>query len=224
VHAYPWACPFVRSAARRTLGTVTVVFSDVTGSTSLGERLDAEALRRVMSRYFDEMESVIEQDRGVRLSIRTGVNTGEVVAGDVSAGQKLVTGNAVNIAARLEQSARPGEVLIGADTRRLVHEAVRVEAVAPLRLKGKTERVSPRDRTETRLRSGPTERRQGRTRRQPRAQALVLRPRRDWCAGSLSEAPQALREVGLPRIETKKQFLPHLLIREEDIGLFGVDL
>jgi Adenylate and Guanylate cyclase catalytic domain len=218
----------------------------------------------VMSRYFDEMESVIErdavmavfgipqlheddalravraaaamrerlavlndeleQDRGVRLSIRTGVNTGEVVAGDVSAGQKLVTGNAVNIAARLEQSARPGEVLIGADTRRLVHEAVRVEAVAPLRLKGKTERVSPRDRTETRLRSGPTERRQGRTRRQRRAQALVLRPRRDWCAGSLSEAPQALREVGLPRIETKKQFLPHLLIREEDIGLFGVDL
>jgi class 3 adenylate cyclase len=62
VHAYPWACPFVRSAARRTLGTVTVVFSDVTGSTSLGERLDAEALRRVMSRYFDEMESVIERD------------------------------------------------------------------------------------------------------------------------------------------------------------------
>ena len=36
--------------------TVTVVFCDITDSTSLGERLDAEALRRVMSRYFDEME------------------------------------------------------------------------------------------------------------------------------------------------------------------------
>jgi class 3 adenylate cyclase len=44
--------------------TVTVVFSDVSGSTSLGERLDAEALRRVMSRYFDEMEGVLERHGG----------------------------------------------------------------------------------------------------------------------------------------------------------------
>jgi class 3 adenylate cyclase/tetratricopeptide (TPR) repeat protein len=171
--------------------TVTIVFSDVSGSTSLGERLDAEALRRVMSRYFDEMEGVLERhggtvekfigdavmavfgipqlheddalravraavemrerlaalneelerDRGVQLSIRTGVNTGEVVAGDASAGQKLVTGDAVNVAARLEQAAQPGEILIGAATRGLVREAVRVEALAPLPLKGKTEPV-----------------------------------------------------------------------------------
>src|SRR5439155_1009338 len=44
--------------------TVTVVFSDITGSTSLGERLDPEALRRVMSRYFDEMERVLERHGG----------------------------------------------------------------------------------------------------------------------------------------------------------------
>ena len=44
--------------------TVTVVFSDVSGSTSLGERLDPEALRRVMSRYFDEMEGVLERHGG----------------------------------------------------------------------------------------------------------------------------------------------------------------
>jgi class 3 adenylate cyclase len=43
---------------------VTVVFADVTGSTGLGERLDPEALRRVMSRYFDEMAAVIERHEG----------------------------------------------------------------------------------------------------------------------------------------------------------------
>ena len=43
---------------------VTIVFADVTGSTSLGERLDPEALRRVMGRYFDEMAAVIERHGG----------------------------------------------------------------------------------------------------------------------------------------------------------------
>ena len=53
------------------------------------------------------------RDRGVRLEVRIGVNTGEVVAGDPTAGQALVTGDAVNVAARLEQAAAPGEILIG---------------------------------------------------------------------------------------------------------------
>ncbi len=43
---------------------VTVVFADVTGSTALGERLDPEALRRVMTRYFDQMAAVIERHEG----------------------------------------------------------------------------------------------------------------------------------------------------------------
>ena len=43
---------------------VTIVFADVTGSTALGERLDPEALRRVMGRYFDEMAAVIERHGG----------------------------------------------------------------------------------------------------------------------------------------------------------------
>jgi class 3 adenylate cyclase len=50
-----------RTEVRR---TVTVVFSDITGSTSLGERLDPEAVRRVLSRYFDEMEGVLERHGG----------------------------------------------------------------------------------------------------------------------------------------------------------------
>src|SRR6478609_9694962 len=55
----------------------------------------------------------LEHERGVRLSIRTGVNTGEVVAGDPSAGQAFVTGDAVNVAKRLEGAAAAGEILIG---------------------------------------------------------------------------------------------------------------
>jgi len=72
------------------------------------------------------------------LEVRIGVNTGEVVAGT---GETLVTGDAVNVAARLEQAAGAGEVLIGAGTEPLVRNAVRSEPVEPLTLKGKSEPV-----------------------------------------------------------------------------------
>jgi class 3 adenylate cyclase/tetratricopeptide (TPR) repeat protein len=71
------------------------------------------------------------------IALRIGVNTGEVVAGDPISGQTLVTGDAVNVAARLEQAANPGEVLLGAATQRLVRGAVDAEPMAPLELKGK---------------------------------------------------------------------------------------
>ncbi len=171
--------------------TVTIVFSDLKGSTNLGEALDSESLREVMSRYFDEMRTELERHGGtiekfigdavmavfglptlheddalravraaagmkralerlndelervwgVRLTNRTGVNTGEVVAGDPTAGQRLVTGDAVNVAARLEQAAPANDVLLGELTYQLVKDAVEVEAVEPLELKGKAERV-----------------------------------------------------------------------------------
>ena len=170
---------------------VTIVFADVMGSTALGERLDPEALRRVMGRYFDEMEAVIERHggvvekfigdavmavfgiprlheddpvravraasemtevlstlnleldvaHGVEIQVRIGVNSGEVVAGDPASGQRLVTGDPVNVAARLEQAAAPGTVLLGETTYRLVKDAVEVELVEPLSLKGKAEPV-----------------------------------------------------------------------------------
>jgi len=69
---------------------------------------------------------------------RIGVTTGEVVTGTE---ERLATGDAVNVAARLEQAAQPGEVLIGQPTLRLVREAVEVEQVEPLELKGKAEPV-----------------------------------------------------------------------------------
>ena len=73
------------------------------------------------------------------LEARIGVNTGEVVVG--GEGETLVTGDAVNVAARLEQSAPAGHVLIGPETRLLVRDAVRVESVEPLTLKGKSHPV-----------------------------------------------------------------------------------
>ena len=171
--------------------TVTVLFADISGSTALGERLDPESLRGIMSRYFEEMRSAIEQhggtvekfigdavmavfgvptvheddalravraasqmreildtlnaelerDFGARLQVRIGINTGEVVAGDPSAGETFVTGDTVNVAARFEQTAEPGEVVFGEETHRLVRDAVRVEPVEPLELKGKTDKV-----------------------------------------------------------------------------------
>jgi class 3 adenylate cyclase/tetratricopeptide (TPR) repeat protein len=171
--------------------TVTIVFSDLKGSTAMGEKLDSEAVREVMSRYFDEMRDALERhggtvekyigdaimavfglprvheddalravraaaemrerlaalneelDRrwGVTVGNRTGVNTGEVVAGDPTTAQRLVTGDTVNTAARLEQAAPPSNVLIGETTFRLVRHAVEVEEVEPLELKGKAERV-----------------------------------------------------------------------------------
>ena len=69
---------------------------------------------------------------------RLGVNTGEVVTGTK---ERLVTGDTVNVAARLEQAATPGEVLIGEATEGLVHQVVAAEPVEPLALKGKAEPV-----------------------------------------------------------------------------------
>ena len=69
---------------------------------------------------------------------RIGVNTGEVVTGTE---ERLATGDAVNVAARLEQAAEPGEVLIGEETMRLVRAAVSVGEEWRLDLKGKADPV-----------------------------------------------------------------------------------
>src|SRR5207244_6452215 len=83
----------------------------------------------------------LEQQWGVRLEGRIGVNTGEVVAGDPRHRERFVTGDAVNVAARLEQAAVPGDLLVGHNTYLLVRDAVEVASVDPLDLKGKEEPV-----------------------------------------------------------------------------------
>jgi class 3 adenylate cyclase/tetratricopeptide (TPR) repeat protein len=184
-------CPFCgadlgapsRRAVRK---TVTVLFCDIVGSTQLGERLDPEPFRHVMSRYYttmqvvirrhgghiekfigdavmavfgvpqaheddalravraaietrgalDELNEELERTLGVTIQTRTGINTGEVIAGDTRQYESYVTGGPVNIAARLEQAAGPGETVIGAETERLVHAAVALEQLPALTLKG----------------------------------------------------------------------------------------
>ena len=81
-------------------------------------------------------------DRGIAIRFRTGVNTGEVVAGDPTAAANLVTGDTVNTAARLEQNAPPGEVYLGRPTYQLVRDAVEAEPVEPIAAKGKAEPVA----------------------------------------------------------------------------------
>ena len=49
----------------------------------------------------------------MEIANHVGVNTGEVIAGDARLGQRLVTGDAVNTAARLEQAAGAGEIVLG---------------------------------------------------------------------------------------------------------------
>jgi class 3 adenylate cyclase/tetratricopeptide (TPR) repeat protein len=92
-----------------------------------------DALRAV--RAAAEMREALPE---LGLQGRIGITTGEVVTG---AEEVLATGDAVNVAARLEQVAAPGEVLLGAPTVRLVGEACDVEAVEPFALKGKSKPV-----------------------------------------------------------------------------------
>jgi predicted ATPase/class 3 adenylate cyclase len=170
---------------------VTVLFTDMTGSTVMGEQLDPESLRQVMRRFFTEMTAVLQRHAatiekyigdavmavfghpvtheddalravraavemrdalallnaelratwGVTLETRTGINTGEVLAASVVDSQSLVFGDVVNVAARLEQAAEPGEVLVGDSTFRMVRDALVAAPVGPLPLKGKSQPV-----------------------------------------------------------------------------------
>ncbi|MEP6476487.1 MAG: adenylate/guanylate cyclase domain-containing protein [Actinomycetota bacterium] len=186
------ATPFpYASTAGHARKVVTVVFCDVVGSTPLAEDLEPERVRGVLSRFFEEMRTVLERhggsvekyigdavmavfgtpvvheddavravraaadmrealkalnadlERTIGLSIatRTGVNTGEVTLGDAERGPAIL-GDAVNTAARLQQAAPPGGILLGRDTYRLVRGSVRVGEASSLVLKGKGEAVT----------------------------------------------------------------------------------
>jgi predicted ATPase/class 3 adenylate cyclase len=166
---------------------VTVLFADLTGSTALGEQLDPEGLRALLSEYFGAMASVIESQggvvekfigdavmavfgiptaheddaeralraalgmqarlrelnaeiaarHGVELTMRIGVNSGEVIAG-TEADQFMVTGDVVNVAARLQQTAEPGEVATGERTYLATRGAFATEPIELRELKGKS--------------------------------------------------------------------------------------
>ena len=71
-----------------------------------------------------DLDEAVRGERGASVEWKIGINTGEVVAGDAAAGQRIVTGDPVNVAARLEGAAAPGEILLGAETHALVRNDV----------------------------------------------------------------------------------------------------
>ena len=101
-----------------------------------------DALRAVraaveMRERLAALNGELEQAWGVSLEMRVGVNTGEVVAGDPVASPSLAVGDAVNVAARLQQAAESGDILIGEETCRLVRDAVELSDPEELRLRGR---------------------------------------------------------------------------------------
>ncbi len=162
---------------------VTILFADVTGSTSLGEELDPEDVRALMGRYYEHARDVIsryggtlekfigdavmavfglpvahdddaeralaaamalrdatQQDTllGESFQLRMGVNTGEVMATtDAARSDFLVTGDTVNVAARLEQNANPGEIIASERTAHAARMAFLFEEPREVQVKGK---------------------------------------------------------------------------------------
>ncbi|WP_445978223.1 AAA family ATPase [Streptomyces poriferorum] len=97
----------------------------------------ALAAARGMITGLDGLNAELEREHGVRLAVRIGVNTGEVVVSvDPAARQALVSGEVVNIGARLEQHAGPGEILIGPATLRAAGPSAVTESAGALSLKG----------------------------------------------------------------------------------------
>jgi class 3 adenylate cyclase/WD40 repeat protein len=180
----------LRAAEGRARKTLTVLFADLVGSTALGERLDPEALRGLVGRYYDVADAAVarhggrvamlagdgvlaafglpvlhEDDalRAVRAAwdlregliglnaelaaegapefrVRIALNTGELLVG-ADPTEPLV-GDALNVAARLQEVAAPGEIVLAEPTVHAVGEGARLEPLGPRRLKGRGEPVA----------------------------------------------------------------------------------
>jgi class 3 adenylate cyclase/tetratricopeptide (TPR) repeat protein len=126
----------VRAPVERHGGTVEKVIGDalvaVFGMPVVHED---DALRAVRAAL--EMQAAVVAMGDIQA--RIGVNTGDVLARDATARESLVVGDAVNVAARLQQAAAPGEVLVGEATWALVGHAARGDRATPITAKGKRE-------------------------------------------------------------------------------------
>jgi len=175
--------------------TVTMLFADIKGSTSMAETLDPEDWADIMNGAFEHLIApiyryegtlarlqgdavlaffgapiaheddpiravragleIIERLRpykaemleqwGVPLDVRVGVNTGLVVVGAVGSDLKVeytALGDAVNVAARMEQTADPGTVRVTDETWNLISDHFEGDELGPVKVKGKSEPVS----------------------------------------------------------------------------------
>jgi class 3 adenylate cyclase/tetratricopeptide (TPR) repeat protein len=179
-----------RSALEGERKQVTVLFVDVSGFTSLSERLDPEDLHGLMTRAFELMLAEVhryegtvnqflgdgimalfgapiahedhaqraihaalairgalagyrddlERRRGIDFQVRQGLNTGLVVVGSIGNDLRMdytAAGDTTNVAARLQQMAQPGSIVIAEPTYRLTTGYFQVRSLGELRLKGK---------------------------------------------------------------------------------------
>jgi class 3 adenylate cyclase/tetratricopeptide (TPR) repeat protein len=188
----PETAPDRRKESQRRV--VTILFSDVTGSTAMAESMDPETWTEIMNGAFERLiepverfggtvarlmgdailaffgapvaheddpqravlaglailESIrpfrerLQKEEGLSFDVRVGINTGLAVVGDVgsdTAGEYTAMGDAVNLAARMEQTASPGTVQIAENTYRLVTPFFEFEALGGIAVKGKSEPV-----------------------------------------------------------------------------------
>ena len=172
---------------------VTVLFSDLSGYTTMSEKLDPEEVKEIMSRIFGEVSQVIVKYEGLiekyigdavmaifgvpvaheddpvravkaageihklvekvgqkvknrigkQLLMHSGINTGLVVTGegDIGQGMGRATGDTINLASRLTDLAKPGEILVGENTYKQAERYFDFEQREPTHVKGKKEPV-----------------------------------------------------------------------------------
>jgi class 3 adenylate cyclase/tetratricopeptide (TPR) repeat protein len=175
------------------LKQISVLFSDMSGYTSMSEKLNPEDLREITSQVFGEIAQTVADHGGIiekfigdavvaifglpnaheddpvraikaarqihkrvaaisprleekinmSLSMHTGINTGVVVTGelDLGKGKHGVSGDTINVAARLSSLAKPGEIFVGPETYRLSEGHYNFEIQKPTKVKGKTKPI-----------------------------------------------------------------------------------
>ncbi|MEU7703394.1 adenylate/guanylate cyclase domain-containing protein, partial [Streptomyces sp. NPDC039028] len=123
---------FIGDAVMAVFGVPTVREDDARRAASA-----ALAMREALTGFNARLEEAV----GVRLDMRIGINTGQAVTGSATQRQAMVSGEVVNVAARLEQNAAAGEILLGPDTLAAVGPGLRTAPTGPLLLKGKSDRV-----------------------------------------------------------------------------------
>jgi predicted ATPase/class 3 adenylate cyclase len=138
----------MRRAIERHGGRVPKTIGDAIVGTFGVPRLEENDAERAVAAALEMRERIaelnveLEREWGTRLRIRIGINTGEAVVEDgASTSQVDVVGDVMNVGARLESAAGPGEILLGHQTYALVRNTVEVVPVGPLALKGKSARV-----------------------------------------------------------------------------------
>jgi DNA-binding SARP family transcriptional activator len=87
------------------------------------------------------LSAELERERGVEIAMKLGVESGEVFLGAGTRRSRFAAGDAFNVASRLQGIAQEGEILIGENIYALLQDAVRVEPLEPLALRGRTAKV-----------------------------------------------------------------------------------